>query len=67
MLRVLLTAVAGVLYAAGWLAGKARSTAGWLAAAVRAGYRDAVTPRIADVAPEPGPIAEIGVPRRPAA
>lgn len=52
MLRVLLTAVAGVLYAVGWLAGGLWVVLTWTAAAVRVGFTDATRRREPQRGPE---------------
>lgn len=64
-MRILLTALAAVLYVLGWIAGKTWAALAWLATAVLVGFRDGV-------APKPGPTLELrrpepGVPVRPAA
>lgn len=72
MSRALLIPLAAVLYAVGWTSGKVRSGVAWLAGAIRAGYLDAIAPKAEvleeDLVPTGGAeLAEIGVPRRPAA
>jgi len=51
--RVLLTVVAAVLYAVGWLAGKVWLVLTWIAAAVRVGFQDASRPKERRAEPEP--------------
>lgn len=64
-MRILLTALAAVLYVLGWTAGKAWAALAWLATAVLVGFRDGAAPKPASAPelrrPEPG------VPVRPAA
>lgn len=43
--RALLSGVASVLYAVGWLARKSLLAAGWCAACIRLGWRDAAPQR----------------------
>lgn len=44
-MRVLLTVVAAVLYALGWVAGKVWVVLAWLGTAVLVGWRDATRPK----------------------
>jgi len=62
--RVLLTVVAAVLYAVGWLAGKVWLVLTWVAAAVRVGFADASRPKVSPVSPESP--AAVQVPAYPA-
>jgi hypothetical protein len=50
--RVLLTVLAAILYALGWLAGKVWAALVWVGTAVQVGFQDA-TRRTATAAPAP--------------